>query len=578
MGVVTQTEKPVASPRVERVLDGVDLGFPLLWLLLYLLLPVSGWSDVMFDSWFDQARDLEALTSVLAEGRADAIADSVIGPAYIAAAATLHWVLGLEARDALVALNRASYALSIASALVLVRILVRRFGAAPPLASVAAQLVLVGLVFAAGTWHWSDVPWSHFFAAFLAVTLYVVRFAPARPSAATAALTGIVLALLALTRSFELVSLVLAWGIALALLALLRLSGPRQLRPSHLVSGGAAFVATTAAVYAATGKRGFFFLYGNHLDHQSGNVQPGEIAETPTFSPWFVPVKLVQLFYEPCFYSMCTLSDYAGGARALPAQLAEAAGNERLWRLPLAIQLPSLVFLPLCVIAVTAIVVWAARNREAAAPRAREIRLLAETTIAATGIVVGYAASTMTGSSHLRYGFARDFLLPALLSGLVAAGLFGVAFWLVLARIGPVRIPPTSIRLSTESVLVLVAFVVSAGLVAGTAIARAEGLPRIESRTLGPVVYTASCRDAVCDVDVEARTVSGRPISIPERSTLTFGCGSDRPSFTLYVDEPSAGVRLPVTCRAPRLVAAWPTVMGLPPGSYELAAVEVVNA
>jgi hypothetical protein len=578
MGVVTQTEKPVASPRVERVLDGVDLGFPLLWLLLYLLLPVSGWSDVMFDSWFDQARDLEALTSVLAEGRADAIADSVIGPAYIAAAATLHWVLGLEARDALVALNRASYALSIASALVLVRILVRRFGAAPPLASVAAQLVLVGLVFAAGTWHWSDVPWSHFFAAFLAVTLYVVRFAPARPSAATAALTGIVLALLALTRSFELVSLVLAWGIALALLALLRLSGPRQLRPSHLVSGGAAFVATTAAVYAATGKRGFFFLYGNHLDHQSGNVRPGEIAETPTFSPWFVPVKLVQLFYEPCFYSMCTLSDYAGGARALPAQLAEAAGNERLWRLPLAIQLPSLVFLPLCVIAVTAIVVWAARNREAAAPRAREIRLLAETTIAATGIVVGYAASTMTGSSHLRYGFARDFLLPALLSGLVAAGLFGVAFWLVLARIGPVRIPPTSIRLSTESVLVLVAFVVSAGLVAGTAIARAEGLPRIESRTLGPVVYTASCRDAVCDVDVEARTVSGRPISIPERSTLTFGCGSDRPSFTLYVDEPSTGVRLPVPCRAPRLVAAWPTVMGLPPGSYELAAVDVVNA
>jgi hypothetical protein len=119
---------------------------------------------------------------------------------------------------------------------------------------------------------------------------------------------------------------------------------------------------------------------------------------------------------------------------------------------------------------------------------------------------------------------------------------------------------------------------VSAGLVAGAAIARAEGLPRIESRTLGPVVYTASCRDAVCDVDVEARTVSGRPISIPERSTLTFGCGSEGWSFTLYVDEPSAGVRLPVTCRAPRLVAAWPTVMGLPPGSYELAAVDVVNA
>jgi hypothetical protein len=577
MGVVTEAEEPVAAPRIDRVLELVDRGFPLFWLLLYLLLPVSGWSGVMFDSWFDQGRDLEALTSVLADGRADAIADNVIGPGYIAAAAALHWVLGLDPRDALVALNRASYALSVACALVLVRVLVRRFGSAPPLASVAAQLVLLGLVFAAGTWHWSDVPWSHFFAAFLAVTLYVVRFAPARPTVATAALTGVVLGLLALTRSFELLALLLAWAIVLGLLALLRLSPSRRPPFSHPASGIVAFAATTVAVYAATGKRGFFFLYGNHLDHQSGNVQTSEVAETPTFSPWFVPVKLVQLFYEPCFYSLCRLSDYAGGATALPAQLGEA-GNYRLWSQPLAIQLPSLVLLPFCVVAVAAIVVWAARNRRAAAPRAREIRLLAETTIAAAGIVVGYAASTMTGSNHLRYGFARDFLLPALLSGLVAAALFGAALWVLLAKMGPLRIPPTSVRLSTESVLVLVAFLVSAALVAGAAVGRSEGLPRIEGRSLGPVVYTASCARSVCEVEMSAKTVSGRPISISERSTLTFGCGSDTPRFTRYVEEPSAGVRVPATCRAPRLVAAWPTVMGLPPGSFELGFVRVVNA
>ena len=577
MGVVSEAEKPVAAPRVERVLELVDRGFPLFWLLLYLLLPVSGWSGVMFDTWFDQGRDLEALTSVFAEGRSDAIADNLIGPGYIAAAAALHWVLGLDARDALVSLNRASYALSIVGGLVLVRVLVRRFGSAPPLASVAAQLVLLGLVFAAGTWHWSDVPWSHFFAAFLAVTLYVLRFAPARPTVATAALIGVVLALLALTRSFELLALVLAWAIALALLALLRLSGPRRVRLDHLASGAAAFAATTVAVYAATGKRDFFFLYGNHLDHQSGNVQASEIAETPTFSPLFVPVKLVQLFYEPCFYSLCRLTDYAGGATALPAELGEA-GNYRLWSQPLAIQLPSLVLLPLCAIAVAAIVVWAARNRTAAAPRAREIRLLAEATIAATGIVIGYAANTMTGSNHLRYGFARDFLLPALLSGLVAAGLLGVGLWLLLARIGPVRILPTSVRLSTESVLVLVAFLVSAVLVAGAAGARSEGLPRLESRSLGKVLYTATCARSTCGVELSAETVSGRPISISERSTLTFGCGSDVPRFTRYVEEPSAGVRMPATCRDPRLVAAWPTVMGLPPGSFELGFVRVVNA
>jgi hypothetical protein len=54
-------------------------------------------------------------------------------------------------------------------------------------------------------------------------------------------------------------------------------------------------------------------------------------------------------------------SDYAGGAHPLPpiSWGAKAAGNERFWRLPIAVQLPSLVLLPLCVLAVAGIVVWA---------------------------------------------------------------------------------------------------------------------------------------------------------------------------------------------------------------------------
>jgi hypothetical protein len=574
---MSDVQSPAASPRVERILDVADRGFPALWLVLYLLIPVSGWASVMFESWFDQQRDLEALRSVLADGRADAIADDVIGPAYIAAAAAVHWVTGLGAQDALVALNRASYALSIAAGLILVRVLVRRFSAAPPIASLSAQFVLVGLVFAAGTWHWSDVPWSHFFAAFLAVSLYAARYAPARATAASAALVGVLVALLALTRSFELLSLVLAWAIALAVFALLRLRPAGRPRAAHMLSGLGGFAVTTAAVYLVTGKRDLFFLYGNHLDQQSGAVLPAEVAETPTFSLGFVPTKLVQLFYEPCYYSMCSLSDYAGGTGRLPTHLAEAAGSERLWRLPLSIQLPSLAVLPLCVVAVGALLVWAVRHRDAASPRARELRLLLEMTVAASGIVLGYAASTMTGASHLRYGFARDFLLPALLVAVVAVSLFAIGLWRLLQRTGRVRVPPTSVRLSSETVLVGLALVTAVVLVGGLAVARADGLPRLESR-LGPVEYTATCRGGVCDVRIAARTVSGRPMSIPERSTLTFGCGSDRPRYTVYVERPSEGVAVEPTCRDPRLVSAWPTVMGLPPGSYELRAVNVRNA
>jgi hypothetical protein len=44
------------------------------------------------------------------------------------------------------------------------------------------------------------------------------------------------------------------------------------------------------------------------------------------------------------------------------------------------------------------------------------------------------------------------------------------------------------------------------------------------------------------------------------------------------VDSLTQGVRLGRPCVDPRLVAAWPTVMGLPPGSPELDAVRVRNA
>ena len=287
-----------------------------------------------------------------------------------------------------------------------------------------------------------------------------------------------------------------------------------------------------------------------------------------------MPTKLVQLFVEPCYRSLCSLSDYAGGARPLPADLlpdgVESAGNERLWRLPLAIQLPSLVLLPLCLVAVAVLVVWAVRNRTAARDRLRGIRLLAEMTIASTGIVVGYAASTLTGSAHLRYGFARDFLLPALLTAIAGVGLLSAGS---LA-------PPVAARREKAVTGVRVR------RARGHGIRLCRGRPRVRAferdsadrgSQLGAVTYTATCGDDTCRVAIDAETTSGESTSIPPASTLTFGCGSDTPRFSVYSASPEDGVRIAEGCASPRLVAAWPTVMGLPPGSYELAAVKVRN-
>ena len=189
-GDVNQARAATSTPGIGRVVEVIDRSFPLLWVGFYLLLPVSGWATVMFESWFDQQRDLEALNPCWTSGRADAIADNVIGPAYIAAAALLHSVFGLSPEDSLVALTRGSYALSAAAGMVLVRALLRGLVSAPPFASLAAQLAFAALIFSAGTGTGPDVPWSHFFAAYLAAAIYAVRFAPSRLTSFTQVRSG----------------------------------------------------------------------------------------------------------------------------------------------------------------------------------------------------------------------------------------------------------------------------------------------------------------------------------------------------------------------------------------------------
>jgi hypothetical protein len=563
-----------AASRTRGVLAVVDRWFPVGWIAFYLALPISGWSTLMLRQWADQVRDLEALKSLIADGHAATISANAIGPAYIGTAAAVHWLLGTSPENSLIVLTRASYAVSVALALLLVGVLVRRLVGVPPLVSIGAQFALLAMVFAAGTWHWSDVPWSHFFAMALAIAIYAARFAPARLRAGHAVVIGLLLSLLYLTRSFEFAAIVLAWLIGAALILALRLRPLRTPSFVNLIAGAASFAVAWVVVNVATGKSGFFLLYGNHLNEQRSTVDGRAalvpVAHMPTFSPSFVPTKLVQLFVEPCYYSMCSVANYAGGAPSARGEFADAAGSELLWRQPLAIQLPSLLLLPLCVVGVAVLLVWGARHRREVSGAARELQSLVEMTVAASGLVLGYAASTMIGSSHLRYGLARDFLFPALLTSVVAVTLASGGLWRLLSS--------RKWRVSPESGFVVLSVVAAFAMVAGVAYARAYGIPRLEGRQLGKVTYTASCRGGICDISVDAKTTHGHPMSIPEPSTLTFECGDNRGGFTIYARSLAGGVRLPSACPHPALTHAWPTVAGLPPGTYELfKAVQVSN-
>jgi hypothetical protein len=538
------------------VLVIIDRYFPLVWVVLYALLPVTGSGAESFVTSFDQMRDLEALRSVLDSGSAAAIDDNLIGPAYIATAAVIHWVGRLSPEDSLVALTRVSYVLSVAGCLVLVRMLVRRFASSSPSVSLPAQFSFVLLVFVAGTWHWSDVPWSHFYAAALAVAFYLLRIVPSRHTLAVSGLTGFVLALLALTRSFEFMGVVAGWALVAGLFAIVGVRGARTWRPAGLALGAAAFAVTTAAVYAMTGKQNSFLLYTSDEAKIYGDLRPEESVHVPAFDLALVPVKVAQIFVDPCFYSLCELHEYAGIREA--------------WRQPLVVQLPALALLPLCIVALAFLVVRAARRRKEVYETARELRFLVELTVVATGLTLGYVASPWSSSTALRFGFARDFLLPFFLAGVVATVLVfaGVA---ALSRRGTLRLSPGA---ASAAIAVLAA----ALLIPGTIVARTAGLPRLESRHLATLEYSASCNGRRCSVEIAAANPRGEGVTLPGASLLTVGCGSDEPRFTVRVEDPPDGFDIPATCSDPRLVAAWPAVMGVPPNSAVLHFVDVTNS
>ena len=233
-------------------------------------------------------------------------------------------------------------------------------GAAACVVSLSAQIVFTSLVFAAGTWHWSDVPWSHFFAAFLAVGFYALRFAPrALEHAVVSAFAGAVLALLALTRSFEFMAVVVAGrsrsacsrcsGFTLGGAASAELGVRRAARSSSCV----------AAVYAVDREAELFLLYESGSRRALRRPAPrGGRRRSRRSTSRIVPLKVVQLFLDPCFYSLCSLHEYAGIRAAWSGSL------------PLAVQLPALLLIPLCVVAVGLLVVRAPRRTPRPASRA----------------------------------------------------------------------------------------------------------------------------------------------------------------------------------------------------------------
>ena len=530
----------------------------------------------MFDSWFDQQRDLAALKSVLAVGHARRDRRQRHRPGVHRRCRCSEPTCSASARRTRSSLvTRASYAVAVA------------FGAGARghtrASAWSARHRSSSSRRSSRSWRSSSPQERGTGRMCRGATssrrssrspLYAVRFAPARSTLVHAARRRACSSRL-LSSDAELRvrrGRPRVGHRALVVLAALRLG--RCARPSaaaHVAAGACAFVVTDRRrLPRARASASSSSCTANHLDQPVGQRRSagrGRRRRRRSASR-SCRSKLVQLFVEPCYYSLCSVSDYAGVLARCRRQLAEAErGTSGSGACRSRCSCPRSSCSRCAWSRCRRRSCWAARHRRAADARAARDPAPRRDDDRATGLVLGYAASTLTGSRHLRYGFARDFLLPALLTGVVAVGSSSVR---PLARCSR----RTRRRLSPEFAFVILAVVGSACLVAWRSPTRGRtAFPRIESRQLGEVTYTAACRRDVCDVSIAATTTSGR-------SDLDSG-GLDadlrlrqrgRPRFTLYATQPTAGVRLSAAVsecatRRRRGRRSWASR----PGSFELA-------
>ena len=276
----------------------------------------------MFASWFDQKRDLAALRSVIAVGHADAIAQNGIGPAYIAAARVIHEILRLSPEDSLVLLTRTELRAGGRARSRARPVLLRQLIDAPPMVTHRRAVRIrrsrvrgrdVALVRRSVESLLCGVPCRRRVRTAICAGAAHGAVGGWRRSGARAPVAD---AELRVRRARSRLGHRLRRTGRATPDRRSHCCGSHTLSPEWARSWRQQWSSTEL-----TGKRGFFLLYGESLDTQAGHVGPAEVATTPTFSFSLVPTKLVQLFVEPCYRALCSLADYAGGARPLPPDL-----------------------------------------------------------------------------------------------------------------------------------------------------------------------------------------------------------------------------------------------------------------
>ncbi len=473
----TQTNVPTSDGQSE---PSALLGWLVVLLVIACLViaPPSGLGLSTLTDWRDQQFFVQAATQTIESGLPDAETRSRVGPAYIALTLGIGQVFSLDVGPALVLLSRLAFA---ACAIILATVAMRQRLRTGIGFQAALGLVAVLSLMTSVWYRVADIPWTHFVGAVVLVGLSALRLS------LRSALIGMLAIALVQTRMFE------AMVAAIAAVLILPIAAARhwqslRTRPSAVLLGVALpFVGGAALGFVAVG-----LVSHNWTLYQQYSTQPVMVL-----TPQLAPIKAVQLFWDPCFATLCEL--------ARPPTVSPWVDSLESWRQPLLLQLPALAG---AVAGLLALLVL----RPRLALRVPLSLLFA--IVASGGLVVAYLSGAPSGSSHLKYGFFRDFV-PALV-------LLNCAF---IAAIATARAADGQTR--TSLVVPLLVFM---GVVVVLTGLRAVGLPRIPGADVARFEVSSQCEAGQCSFALEAFDGEGNLVPYPDLSYVTCNGTPLRPA------------------------------------------------
>jgi len=284
-----------------------------------LLLPRFGRTYEVMRGWADQSFYMRLLDLADAGNVGEALSANYMGPTYIAMVQALKSAFALDSIGALVLLNRSFVALAIAvpvAAYVGRRAVDERF---------LAALGIFGLFLASTPFMYaSSIPWSHYVSGLFGVS-FLLALSFRMPLVA-----GVALGLLATTRLFEAGVLSILTVVYFGTVATVNWKGIDPRKYIHCLGWAVfGFGIGYCAHVIVLGQIHFYYQY-------SGLIGSTEAYNGSSIRFLDLPVKIVQFFIDPCYYSVCNRVDY----QKTTILVSESDGGLLNWRMPFLLQLP----------------------------------------------------------------------------------------------------------------------------------------------------------------------------------------------------------------------------------------------